>query len=44
MLIIAVIGLVANLISMLFLHRDSNKNLNIKAKIPYYPYNPSGGI
>ncbi len=31
MLIIAVIGLVANLISMLFLHRDSNKNLNIKA-------------
>lgn len=31
MLIIAVIGLSANLVSMLFLHRDSNKNLNIKA-------------
>jgi cobalt-zinc-cadmium efflux system protein len=31
MLIIAVIGLGANLISMLFLHRDSHKNLNIKA-------------
>jgi len=31
MLIIAVIGLGANLVSMLFLHRDSNKNLNIKA-------------
>jgi cobalt-zinc-cadmium efflux system protein len=31
MLIIAVIGLSANLVSMLFLHRDSNKSLNIKA-------------
>jgi len=31
MLIVAVIGLGANLVSMLFLHRDSNKNLNIKA-------------
>jgi len=31
MLIIAVIGLVANLISMLFLRGDSNKNLNLKA-------------
>ena len=31
MLIIALVGLVANLISMLFLHGDSNKNLNIKA-------------
>ncbi len=31
MFIIAGIGLVANLTSMLFLHRDSNKNLNIKA-------------
>jgi len=31
MLIIAIIGLLANLISMLFLHRDSHKNLNIKA-------------
>ena len=31
MLIIALIGLGANLISMLFLHRDSHKNLNIKA-------------
>ena len=31
MFIIAGIGLVANLISMLFLHRDSRKNLNIKA-------------
>ncbi len=31
MLIIAIIGLIANLISMLFLQRDSNKNLNIKA-------------
>jgi cobalt-zinc-cadmium efflux system protein len=31
MLIIAVIGLVANLISMLFLRGDSNKSLNIKA-------------
>ena len=31
MLIIAVIGLGANLVSMLFLHRDSNKSLNIKA-------------
>jgi cobalt-zinc-cadmium efflux system protein len=31
MFIIAVIGLGANLISMLFLHRDSHKNLNIKA-------------
>jgi cobalt-zinc-cadmium efflux system protein len=31
MLIIAVIGLIANLISMLFLRGDSNKNLNIKA-------------
>jgi cobalt-zinc-cadmium efflux system protein len=31
MLIIAVIGLGANLVSMLFLHHDSNKNLNIKA-------------
>jgi cobalt-zinc-cadmium efflux system protein len=28
---IALIGLGANLISMLFLHRDSHKNLNIKA-------------
>ena len=31
MLIIALAGLAGNLISMLFLHRDSNKNLNIKA-------------
>jgi cobalt-zinc-cadmium efflux system protein len=31
MLMIALIGLGANLISMLFLHRDSHKNLNIKA-------------
>jgi cobalt-zinc-cadmium efflux system protein len=31
MLIIAVVGLIANMISMLFLHRDSNRNLNIKA-------------
>lgn len=31
MLIIAVIGLGANLFSMLFLHRDSIKNLNIKS-------------
>ena len=31
MFIIALIGLVANLVSVLFLHRDSNKNLNIKA-------------
>jgi cobalt-zinc-cadmium efflux system protein len=31
MLIIAVIGLGANLFSVLFLHRDSNKSLNIKA-------------
>jgi cobalt-zinc-cadmium efflux system protein len=31
MLLIAVIGLGANLLSMLFLHRDSIKNLNIKA-------------
>jgi cobalt-zinc-cadmium efflux system protein len=31
MLIIAVIGLFANLFSMIFLHRDSKKSLNIKA-------------
>jgi cobalt-zinc-cadmium efflux system protein len=31
MLIIAVIGLFVNLISMIFLHRDSRKSLNIKA-------------
>jgi cobalt-zinc-cadmium efflux system protein len=31
MFIIAAIGFVANLISMLFLHRDSSKSLNIKA-------------
>ena len=31
MLIIALFGLAANLGSMLFLHRDSHKNLNIKA-------------
>ena len=31
MFFIAAIGLVANLISMLFLHRDSSKSLNIKA-------------
>jgi cobalt-zinc-cadmium efflux system protein len=31
MLLIAVIGLFANLISMIFLHRDSKKSLNIKA-------------
>jgi cobalt-zinc-cadmium efflux system protein len=31
MLIIAVIGLVANLLSMIFLHRDSHHSLNVKA-------------
>ena len=31
MLIIAVIGLAANMISMLFLHRDSKKSLNVRA-------------
>ena len=31
MLIIAVIGLFANLVSMLFLHRDSKESLNVKA-------------
>lgn len=31
MLIIAVIGLVANLVSMLFLHRDSHHSLNVRA-------------
>jgi len=31
MLIVALIGLFANMISMMFLHRDSKKSLNIKA-------------
>jgi len=31
MLLIAIIGLFANLISMLFLHRDSKESLNVKA-------------
>ncbi len=31
MLLIAVIGLFANLVAMLFLHRDSKKSLNVKA-------------
>lgn len=31
MLLIAIIGFLANLVSMLFLHKDSNKNLNMKA-------------
>lgn len=31
MLLIAVIGLFANLVSMLFLHRDSKESLNVKA-------------